>query len=537
MRLRVALHDAEVGADERREVDLVDHEEVGARDAGAALARDLLAGGHVDHVDREVGELGAEGRGEVVAAALDQAELAGREEAAHARDGGEVDRGVLADRGVRAAAGLDALDALRRRARRSRVRNCAILARVDVVRDDGELVARRAARRRASRRARSCPSRPGRRCRREAGRVVGHERNSLVYWVSCCMEQDLRRRACGAEVVERGGGAAAAPRRGPASSAATTRWPADWPSGTSRTPAETRFAKKRVQVERERAARERARAPRTRRPPRTGRTGATPLPRPAPRSPRAAGRPGVSDGAEEGRALHCRLERELCARPERLRELRHFEQSRALHRRAEAAREEHRLAARRCRSASSSPSQRRERALVARRRPSRPRAPARASRRTRRSGTRARATPRARVRAGDGAGRGSVVQWPAAVRAYAPRLRLERRLDLAHAPAEAAQHVGDHVVGPDADRRRSSSAGTCRFPMCQASRSRRCGSPHVTSSSGSGAAPHGDPGARPRCGARRPPRARRPSAGRAAAPRPRRSRDAGGGGAGDRSRA
>ena len=38
------------------------------RDAGPALARDLVAGGDVDHVERQVGQLGAEGRGEVVAA-------------------------------------------------------------------------------------------------------------------------------------------------------------------------------------------------------------------------------------------------------------------------------------------------------------------------------------------------------------------------------------------------------------------------------------------------------------------------------------
>ena len=40
---RVALHDLERRADVRREVDLVDDQEIGARDAGAALARNLLA--------------------------------------------------------------------------------------------------------------------------------------------------------------------------------------------------------------------------------------------------------------------------------------------------------------------------------------------------------------------------------------------------------------------------------------------------------------------------------------------------------------
>jgi CubicO group peptidase (beta-lactamase class C family) len=62
----------EAGADERREVDLVDHQQVGAGDAGAALARDLVAGGDVDDVDRQVGQFRAEGGRQVVAAAFDQ---------------------------------------------------------------------------------------------------------------------------------------------------------------------------------------------------------------------------------------------------------------------------------------------------------------------------------------------------------------------------------------------------------------------------------------------------------------------------------
>ena len=71
----VALHDGEVGADVRREIGLVDHEQIALRDAGAALARHLVAAGDVDHVDRVVDELAAVLRGEVVAAALDEQQL------------------------------------------------------------------------------------------------------------------------------------------------------------------------------------------------------------------------------------------------------------------------------------------------------------------------------------------------------------------------------------------------------------------------------------------------------------------------------
>ena len=85
IRLRVALHHLEAGADQRREVDLVDDEQVGAGDAGPALARDLVAGGDVDDVDRQVGELGREGRREIVAARFDQHEIEPRETAGSSR--------------------------------------------------------------------------------------------------------------------------------------------------------------------------------------------------------------------------------------------------------------------------------------------------------------------------------------------------------------------------------------------------------------------------------------------------------------------
>src|SRR5829696_5339526 len=82
----VLLHDGEARADMRREVDLVDDEKVGAGDPGTALAWDLLAAGDVDDVDRQVGELWREGRGEVVAAGLDENEIELRETPRHRVD-------------------------------------------------------------------------------------------------------------------------------------------------------------------------------------------------------------------------------------------------------------------------------------------------------------------------------------------------------------------------------------------------------------------------------------------------------------------
>ena len=66
--LGVAGHHLERGAEEGGEVDLVDDEEIGSSDAGAALARDFFAARDVDDIDSEVGELRGKGGGEIVAA-------------------------------------------------------------------------------------------------------------------------------------------------------------------------------------------------------------------------------------------------------------------------------------------------------------------------------------------------------------------------------------------------------------------------------------------------------------------------------------
>src|SRR5215510_9156041 len=55
--LGVALHDRERSADVGREIDFVDHEQVGTRDARAAFGRNLVAGGDVDDIERQVREL------------------------------------------------------------------------------------------------------------------------------------------------------------------------------------------------------------------------------------------------------------------------------------------------------------------------------------------------------------------------------------------------------------------------------------------------------------------------------------------------
>ena len=73
--LGIARHDLEARADVGREVGLVDDQQIALRDTGAAFARDLVAAGDVDDVDREVDELAAVLRREVVSAALDEEQL------------------------------------------------------------------------------------------------------------------------------------------------------------------------------------------------------------------------------------------------------------------------------------------------------------------------------------------------------------------------------------------------------------------------------------------------------------------------------
>ena len=78
----VAPHDVQVGADVRRQVDLVDDQQVAVADARTSLAGNLVALGHVDDEDETVGQLAREDRGEVVAAGLDDDQLEVREAAA-----------------------------------------------------------------------------------------------------------------------------------------------------------------------------------------------------------------------------------------------------------------------------------------------------------------------------------------------------------------------------------------------------------------------------------------------------------------------
>lgn len=108
----VAFHDAQIRAHRGREIDLVDDQQVTARDAGAAFTRDLVTARDVDHVDDEVGQLARVVGSQVVAAGLDQEQVR-LELALQGLQGQQVGADVLAHGGVRAASGFDGTDARR----------------------------------------------------------------------------------------------------------------------------------------------------------------------------------------------------------------------------------------------------------------------------------------------------------------------------------------------------------------------------------------------------------------------------------------
>ena len=68
-------HQIDVRPDEGRKVGLVDHQQIGPQDAEPALARNIVAAGRIDDEQPIVDELEREGRGEIVAAGLDQHDI------------------------------------------------------------------------------------------------------------------------------------------------------------------------------------------------------------------------------------------------------------------------------------------------------------------------------------------------------------------------------------------------------------------------------------------------------------------------------
>ena len=215
----------------RREIGLVDHQQIGFRQPRPALARDVLPGGGVDHVDRQIRQFRAEGGGKVVAPRFDQHQIEIRKRGVEIRHGGEVDRGILADRGMRAAPRLDPADAVAGQHLRAH-QVLGILARVDVVGDHRHRTARGQrprqpfGQRGLARAHRAADAHP----QRAVHALRAHVRNILTSWVSCC---SAARSPASAQVpiVERGAVARACARSWISGvRRASTACPSVWPA-------------------------------------------------------------------------------------------------------------------------------------------------------------------------------------------------------------------------------------------------------------------------------------------------------------------
>src|SRR5262249_489673 len=242
---RVRFHHGEIGADERRQVDFVDHEQIGPRDSWSAFARNLFSFRDIDHVDREVCQFRTEGGGDVVAARFDEAQLCVGESTVHVVDRRQVHRRVFADCRVRAATGFDAHDALHRQRLGAR-ENQLVFLRVDVVRDhiDVVVVAEALAQRfdeRGFARSNRTADPDAQRVRAGVFNGESHEGNSRVYWVSCNMDAKSTISAAEPRSSMPAVSARSLDSSTASSSSARARCPSLWPSGISRTPAVTRL--------------------------------------------------------------------------------------------------------------------------------------------------------------------------------------------------------------------------------------------------------------------------------------------------------
>src|SRR5207248_329333 len=138
--LRIVRHHIEARTDVRREIDFVDDQYVGLRDARAILAGNLVAGRDVDDVNEKVDERRTERQRQIVAAAFDQDDVGVGKSRFHVLDRGEIHARILAYGGMWTSAGLHAENAFRDENALQRALNVLrVLGRHDVVGDDQHL--------------------------------------------------------------------------------------------------------------------------------------------------------------------------------------------------------------------------------------------------------------------------------------------------------------------------------------------------------------------------------------------------------------
>ena len=135
---RLADHEIEIHANMRREISLVDDEEVTSNHPGAALARDVVSPADVDHEHPEVRQISRECGGQIVAPALDQNELDARKAPLEFVRGFNVESRVLANDRMGTSARLDRRDP-RRVDETGAADSLGILGGDEIVGDDGEI--------------------------------------------------------------------------------------------------------------------------------------------------------------------------------------------------------------------------------------------------------------------------------------------------------------------------------------------------------------------------------------------------------------
>src|SRR5580700_5096200 len=76
---RVRFHYRKVRPYQRSQIDLIDNEKIGPRNARTALTRNLFTFGNIDHVDRQVRQFWTESCRKVISARFHKAQLRMRE--------------------------------------------------------------------------------------------------------------------------------------------------------------------------------------------------------------------------------------------------------------------------------------------------------------------------------------------------------------------------------------------------------------------------------------------------------------------------
>ena len=109
---RISLHDTQIRANSLSKIDLVDDQQIRARDTGATLTGHLITTRYVNNVDNEVSQLTRIVRSKVITTRLDEQQIS-RELLLEFLKGEQIRTDVFTNRSVRAATCFDGADARR----------------------------------------------------------------------------------------------------------------------------------------------------------------------------------------------------------------------------------------------------------------------------------------------------------------------------------------------------------------------------------------------------------------------------------------